>query len=238
MKKRLVDGWAAASYLNFKRWVRLIEFNIKRSLTKNRSSQINLEEIRCFYINLKSRPDRRDVFERNIQRFSFFKVERVEAVKFAPGFIGCTLSHILALSKARFSGATCILICEDDVDFLIEPREMHLYIERFMKSKADVLCLGNNVNVSCTFDDLFYRALNTQTASAYIVKSTFLEVLISQFMKAFELSVCGVAEKDSAVDQYWKFLQTKYVFIIPKLRVAVQRSSYSDIRNGLVNYET
>ena len=51
-----------------------------------------------FVINLDERTDR---WENIQQTFNFFNLQRIEAVKYTPGWFGCLQSHIKCLHEAK-----------------------------------------------------------------------------------------------------------------------------------------
>lgn len=233
---RIFQKWFAALYLNLKR-----NFRVWRQgkIISHMSSDINSKpnfSVPCFYINLDCRFDRRELFETHLQRFDFLNVERINAIQFDPGYVGCTLSHLTALAHAKRAGADVTLICEDDVEFFIDASSLCLLVEEFRKSSGQVLCLGHNSFLDYPYNGSFKRTLNSQTASAYLIKRDFIITLINSFSDSLSLALSGIAESDSALDQHWKYLQTKYIFLIPDIPVAAQRPSWSDIRNSEVSY--
>ena len=72
-----------------------------------------------FYINLESRPDRKEHIEGQLKTVGFPNVERFNAIKMpnGDGRIGCSLSHIKCLEIAKERGYSHVLICEDDTLF-------------------------------------------------------------------------------------------------------------------------
>ena len=56
-----------------------------------------------YYINLKYRPDRKEQIEKELNNFNI-KYERFDAIKHDIGIIGCGLSHLAVLEKAKELG--------------------------------------------------------------------------------------------------------------------------------------
>ena len=66
-----------------------------------------------FYINLDSRPDRKNHIEAQLKQVGFSKYERFNAIKLpnGNGRIGCIMSHIRCLEIAKERNYSHILIC-------------------------------------------------------------------------------------------------------------------------------
>lgn len=167
------------------------------------------------------------------------------------GATGCFKSHIKALKK--WSGEDAIWICEDDCEFKVDKATLHKTIDAFMKSPAVVLCLGYNSYSQKNYNSLFNRTFNNQTATCYIVKGEFVQKLldIRQHVLAHRIAATesplkskfkslkvfkGDIPEFERNDQCWKLLQQDYIFLIPKIRCAIQNKSFSDIEKKDVNY--
>ena len=70
--------------------------------------------IDIYVINLKERIDRWHLLERTFAKFRNINLIRIEAVKYNPGFIGCSMSHIKCLEYAKKNNMDNILVIEDD----------------------------------------------------------------------------------------------------------------------------
>jgi glycosyl transferase family 25 len=82
----------------------------------------------------------------------------------------------------------------------------------------------------------FHEIVNNQTATGYIIKKSFIPILIQSFKKSVE----GLLKKQNpdiyAIDQYWKPLQNIHHFYYFKKVFAGQLIGYSSIEKRLVNY--
>ena len=69
-----------------------------------------------------------------------------------------------------------------------------------------------------------------------MVSKSFAPTLLSNFKEGCRLLQETSIDQQYAVDQYWKNLQpiSKWYVFNPKL--GIQRKSYSDIQNGIVEY--
>lgn len=148
------------------------------------------------------------------------------------------------------SGAP-LWVCEDDIAFLEDGTVVREYIEAFLRSDADVLCLGYNSYKHMDYDAVFYRTVDCQTTPCYIIKSPaamadlkklWSEVLVcrqSHTTHPYERMYNGMMIHNQdfyCADQCWKILQQRYKFVIPKRRCVYQREGYSDIEQRIVNY--
>lgn len=69
-----------------------------------------------FVINLESRPDRKQNALNQFQRFPFCRVVITPAVAHKQGDVGCALSHLNLIRKAKQEQRDYIIVAEDDLD--------------------------------------------------------------------------------------------------------------------------
>jgi GR25 family glycosyltransferase involved in LPS biosynthesis len=204
------------------------------------------------YINLDSRFDRRKEIENEFEKLSIKEYVRFPAIyNSSDGAIGCLQSHIKILESYDIDSEV-IWICEDDIQFLLDRSELDKYVKEFLDSSGDILCLGFNSRKSVPYSDLLLRTTDTQTTSAYIIKSKFRKVLLD-YWKSILNSIMNNEEHPTksiynslnvskglfkAADQCWKVLQQDHIFLIPNKKLLIQRASYSDIERRNVNYKT
>jgi hypothetical protein len=78
---------------------------------------------RIYCVNLDRRPDRWAKVAAELGRLGLLeRVERVPGIEHASGAIGCLESHRECIRRAIACGANLILLLEDDVEFVAEPR--------------------------------------------------------------------------------------------------------------------
>jgi hypothetical protein len=82
----------------------------------------------------------------------------------------------------------------------------------------------------------FYRIHNNQTTTAYIIKKTFIPILITNFKQSIIGLVKGGNPNTYAIDQWWKQLQHQHTFYYYKDIYAGQLVGYSNIENKNINY--
>lgn len=190
---------------------------------------------RVFYINLDKRPDRNSQVSEQLQKyFSDKPIKRLSAIlDEGNGAIGCLKSHIMMLRYAldNHPGEN-ILFCEDDLEFIEDPRPYLNKIDR----PWDVIMLAHNTFKKREENNLI-RLLDTQTASAYLVNGEYVKNLydnLSESLQDYEST--GIWKVENWNDQCWKKLQPKGRWYTFRDRIAKQRESYSDIQKGVVDY--
>lgn len=184
----------------------------------------------AFYINLDHRTDRRAEIEKELADKGI-QSERVAAYKTTPGCIGCSLSHIAALKRARERGYESVMIFEDDFMFLVSKEEWDQLIAR-LPASYDVVKLSYNLLQWSDHDDTFNRIHDVQAASGYIVHSRFYDTLIANAEVATQLLVETGAHWLYAYDMQWKVLQPTHEWFAYKTRIGKQRDGISDNGEG------
>jgi glycosyl transferase family 25 len=203
-----------------------------------------------YLINLPKRDDRRrealgEITDLNLNP----QLVRVVDALYTPrnGVIGCAASHAFALCRFLFEsdGPWCLVV-EDD--FYVENKiEFKDKLTPLLTTQLqwDVLLLSSNVAVptESTENPQVFRVINSQTASAYIVKREYAPILIKEFFESSNLiSETFLRFKNRSANTFyasdivWKSLQLKdrYLAFLPAL--VVQRESFSEIENRLVSY--
>ena len=191
-----------------------------------------------YVINLESRKDR---LQHVINEFNKLNVipKRFNAIKTETGAIGCTLSHIKCLEIAIEKGLENIFICEDDITFL----NSELFLNNLNKFNKkikdwDVLIIGGNVvKPYREIDNCCLRIVNCQTTTGYIVNKQYYKVLLQNFREGVKQLIQNPnLIKKYAIDIYWKFLQIKDKWYMIYPLTVTQYENYSDIEEGITNY--
>lgn len=198
------------------------------------------------YINLDGRVDRRAATTRMLDSWGY-EYKRIPGVKKGPGKtladsqrlgqLGCTLSHLAALSS-QFINRRDVFVLEDDIKFRTTPPLTELnYVQKW-----DVVCLAHN-NAKVNLRDCFFagghrfcRATDVQTASAYLVRQPQIALLKENARQSAIKLQAGGLPPDFAFDQHWKRLQHKLRWYVALPRLAKQRRSWSDIEQRVVDY--
>jgi GR25 family glycosyltransferase involved in LPS biosynthesis len=195
----------------------------------------------ALYINLESRPDRREHVERELKKMNI-EAERMNAIKMAEGAIGCTLSHIRCLELAKERQYPHVFVIEDDITFL-QPELLSENLKKFEENAElqcwDVLIIGgNNCPPYTKVTDYCIRAFNNQTTTGYIVKSHYYDTLIANFKESAQMLMRNPHNKrEYALDMYWKRLQQTGVWLMIIPATVTQYQDYSDIEKRVVNYD-
>jgi glycosyl transferase family 25 len=195
---------------------------------------------RIFYINLEHRKDRKEQIEHELEIMSLNQnTERFEAINKKPGIVGCGYSHLAVLKLAKERNYENVLILEDDFHFLVTKEELEFELSRFFESikEFDVCMLSYNVNEWKDTEFPFVKkALNVQTASAYIVHKRFYDSLIRLYEEAIPTLERTGIHWIYANDQIWKQLQPANVWYCFSRRLGRQRPSYSDNSESFQDY--
>ena len=205
-----------------------------------------MDMIKGYYINLEERKERVQHFEQLKTKYPFFKnVERLPAIRNENGAIGCGFSHIKALNKCLESEDEYIMVFEDDFCILNDNNynEFIQYFENIRDEKEwDIIVLtprGEVKHVEANAkmsSNLFHEIVNNQTATGYIIKKTFIPIIINSFKKSVEGLLKNQNPDLYAIDQYWKPLQYIHHFYYFKKVFAGQLIGYSSIEKRIVNY--
>jgi len=192
-----------------------------------------------FYINLASRPDRRQHVESQLKTIGITDFQRFNAIRLINGALGCSMSHLKCLEIAKESGWSHLLIVEDDIKFL-NPELFKTQLNKFLSVHEDwdtILVGGNNAPPYQPIDDTCIRVFTCQTTTGYLVNGHYFDTLIENIKTGIK-KLMESPDKHIlyAIDKYWFQLQKKdkWYLIIP-LSVT-QREDYSDIEKRATNY--
>jgi len=189
---------------------------------------------RVVYINLDERVDRNQQIQQELATV-FPVVERFAAIKQANGAIGCTMSHIAVLERAKAEGWPSVLIVEDD--FAWRNKEAGLpVLERLLKKPYDVIVLTATYIHIATHTKVDLRLQSCQTTTAYVVAAAYYDTLLANYKEGLAALQAGGDYRVCALDQYWKRLQVRDRWFIVQPILGIQRPGYSDIEGRVVNY--
>ena len=192
----------------------------------------------AFYINLLSRPDRKQHVEEQLKIIGL-KAERFNAFKLPNGALGCSMSHLKCLEIAKQHKWSHVLIVEDDIKFL-DPEIFKTQMNTFLATHHDwdvLLVAGNNMPPYENIDDTCVRVFTCQTTTGYLVNGHYFDTLIENFRSGIKKLLENPSQHIMyAIDKYWFQLQKKdkWYLIIPL--TVTQREDYSDIEKRPTNY--
>ena len=202
---------------------------------------MNVNDIKhAFYINLKTRPDRKMHVEKQLQNIGI-TAERFNAIQLKNGALGCSMSHLKCIETAKNNGWDHVLIVEDDILFTnpeLFKTQMNRFLSKHSSSFDVVLIAGNNMPPYQQVDETCIKVRNCQTTTGYLVQSHYYNTLIQNYKEGIQKLL---KEPDQpifyAIDKYWFKLQERdnWYLIIP-LSV-LQREDYSDIEKRPTNYK-
>jgi glycosyl transferase family 25 len=192
----------------------------------------------AFYINLDSRPDRKQHVERQLGIIGI-NAQRFKAIKLQNGALGCSLSHLKLIETAKANNWPHILVVEDDILFT-NPSLFIQQCNKFLSTHKEfdvALISGNNVPPYREIDDTCVQVTKCQTTTGYLVQNHYFDTLIQNYKMGIQnLMREPENHRIYAIDKFWFNLQVihKWYLIIP-LTVA-QREDYSDIEKRPTNY--
>jgi glycosyl transferase family 25 len=192
----------------------------------------------AFYINLDSRPDRKQHVEKQLTAIGI-SANRFKAIKLPNGALGCSMSHLKILETAKANNLPHVLIVEDDILFT----EPSLFIQQFNKflelhKTFDVVLIsGNNMPPYTKIDDTCVKVSQCQTTTGYLVQNHYYDVLITNYRNGIKKLIENPTNhKLYAIDKYWFKLQKKHTWYLIIPLTVTQREDYSDIEKRPTNY--
>ena len=192
----------------------------------------------AFYINLDSRPDRKQHIENQLTTIGVH-AERFKAIKLTNGALGCSMSHLKILEMAKKNAWSHVLIMEDDIKFL-NPEVFIKQFNKFLethKSFDVVLIAGNNMPPFTNIDDTCVKVTRCQTTTGYLVQSHYFDTLIHNYRKGIEKLINSPTDRVLyALDKYWFHIQGKHNWYLIIPLTVVQRADYSDIEKRATDY--
>jgi glycosyl transferase family 25 len=192
----------------------------------------------AFYINLLSRPDRKQHVENQLKSIGI-NAERFNAIKMSNGAIGCSMSHLKIIENAKANNWDHVLIVEDDILFT-DPNLFIKQFNKFLSNHKDfdvALIAGNNIPPYVRIDDSCVQVVHCQTTTGYIVQKHYYDTLIKNYKDGLVLLMKNPADHVSyAIDKYWFNLQHIHKWYLITPLTVTQREDYSDIEKRATNY--
>lgn len=192
----------------------------------------------AFYINLLSRPDRKQHVENQLKSIGI-NAKRFNAIKMTNGAIGCSMSHLKIIETAKYNNWEHVLIVEDDILFT-DPNLFVQQFNKFLSNHKDfdvALIAGNNVPPYKIIDDSCVQVTRCQTTTGYIVQKHYYDILIKNYKEGIVLLMKEPAKHIIyAIDKYWFNLQDIHKWYLITPLSVTQREDYSDIEKRPTNY--
>lgn len=189
-----------------------------------------------FYINLENRPERKGQTITELRKLGIKKPNRFNAISHDIPLVGCALSHIGVLEKAKELNWDYVIVFEDDIK--IESKKGLLSkFNKYIKTDFDVLYLGvwNYLTPQKINDDLA-KVVRGSCLHAYIVKSHYYDTLINHLKESIELKIKEPENMNYNNDEYIHTLQAKdnWYCLLP-IHIT-QRDGWSDNFNEVRNF--
>lgn len=191
-----------------------------------------------FYINLNRRKDRKEEIEKELIKMDLMnKTERFEAIEKDIGYLGCFLSHLECLKKARERGYKNILIFEDDFEFIVDKNYFYNKMNILMNEEWDALFLSYNSDSFIKIDENKIKFNDVRTASGYIIRNHYYNKLIDLYEISYKKLVETGQNWIYVNDQCWRDLVKTDIWYGINDRIGRQRAGFSDLANGYRDYK-
>lgn len=192
-----------------------------------------------FYINLDSRPDRKEYVETQLSSIGIKNATRFKAVELKNGALGCSFSHLKCLEHAKQQNWEHVMIVEDDICFT-KPHRFVRQMNKFLSihKNFDVLLIaGNNVAPYTIIDETCIKVNKCQTTTGYLVKNNYYDTLISNYREGIQKLTRNPEQHIFfAIDKYWFQLQEIHNWYLITPLTVTQREDYSNIEQRNTNY--
>jgi GR25 family glycosyltransferase involved in LPS biosynthesis len=184
-------------------------------------------------INLPERLDRRYSSLEQVKKIAY-NPKIFRAHKNEHGHLGCSISHIDALIRAKELNLPYIVICEDDIH--IENEHYILYVINEIMENYDwnVIMLGGYVD-DININRFINKIKTCCCATFYIVNKNYYNTLLDNFKESKKLLTNDMTIYKYQIDVYWFKLQTDKWYITNK-KYIYQNIDFSDIDKNLKDH--
>lgn len=188
-----------------------------------------------FYINLEHRKERDLITKQELKKLGIKKPNRFNAITHEIPLVGCALSHIACIQKAKELGWSYVIIFEDDIK--IEGKNSLIEkFNKYIKMDFDVLYLGcwNYLPPEKIENDLA-KVVRAVCNHAYIVKEHYYDTFLQNLKEGIEWKLKEDI-RDNNIDEYHYKLQAKdnWYCLLP-IHIT-QRDGWSDNFNEVRNF--
>jgi len=189
-----------------------------------------------FYINLEKRPERNLDTIVELKKLGIKKPNRFDAISHNIPLVGCALSHIGCIEKAKELNWDYVVIFEDDIKIEGKQKLIEKF-NKFIKYDFDVLYLGcwNYVKPIQVERDLA-KVIKASCFHAYVVKSHYYDTFINNLRDGIELKLKYPDIGKYNNDEYIDILQAKDRFYCITPIHITQKNGWSDNFNEVRNY--
>ena len=189
-----------------------------------------------FYINLENRPERNLDTIVELKKLGIKKPNRFNAVSHNIPLVGCAMSHIACLEKAKELNWDYVIIFEDDIKIEGKQKIIEKF-NKFIKYDFDVLYLGCwNYLPPIKVEKDLAKVVKASCLHAYIVKSHYYDTLIDRLKESIDLKLKDPNNGKYNNDEWIGELQLKdRWYCITPVHIT-QKDGYSDNFNEVRNY--
>ena len=189
-----------------------------------------------FYINLENRPERNLDTIVELKKLGIKKPNRFNAIKHEIPLVGCAMSHIACLEKAKELNWDYVIIFEDDIKIEGKQKIIEKF-NKFIKYDFDVLYLGCwNYQKPIQIERDLAKVVKASCLHAYIVKSHYYDTLIDRLKESIDLKLKDPNNGKYNNDEWIGELQLKdRWYCITPVHIT-QKDGYSDNFNEIRNY--
>ena len=196
-----------------------------------------------FYINLENRPQRNAECITELRKLGIKKPNRFNAITHDIPLIGCSLSHIGCIQKAKELGWDYVIIFEDDIKIDNKKKCLEKFNKYINQDFWEVLYLGCwNVTAPTKVCEDLAKVNKAWTTHAYIIKSNYYDTIIENLKEGIELKLQYFKEnnldsKDTTdgrynIDEHYSKLQAKDKWYCITPIYVTQRDGWSDNFNS------
>ena len=195
-----------------------------------------------FYINLEHRKDRNEDTINKLKKIGINNPKRFNAIKHEIGIVGCAMSHIAVIEKAKKLNWDYVIVFEDD---LLINNEIDLLrkFEKYINYDFDVLYLGCwHREKPIKIEDDLTKVVYAQCMHAYIVKKHYYDTILKNLYEGLNLKIKAGKDKHFKRqsekynnDVYIKSLQKKDKWYSINPIHITQKDGWSDNFNEIRN---
>ena len=177
------------------------------------------------YINLDRREDRKIKIQEEFNRMDV-RAQRFSAISWKPGVVGNSKSHLKVIELAEEN----ILVCEDDIKFMVSKEELNHKITTFLQQESEwnLVLLGYYLSGSEPYNEYLLQVTEAQAYCCYLIHSRYYDTF-KKYLKASEKGLLETGRHwEYAIDQFCKKIQRSDNWLCFHPRLAKQTGGISD----------
>jgi GR25 family glycosyltransferase involved in LPS biosynthesis len=189
-----------------------------------------------FYINLENRKEKDLITRQELKKLGIKKPNRFNAIKHEIPLVGCAMSHIACIEKAKELNWDYVIVFEDDIK-IEGTKTLISKFNKFIKYDFDILYLGcwNYVKPIQIEKDLA-RVVKAACNHAYVIKSHYYDTYLKNLKDGIKFKLQEPENGKYNIDEYHDILQQKdRWYCITPIHIT-QKDGWSDNFNEVRNY--